>query len=311
MIINTRSLIKVTTYRINNIRNAQTSLRNTKELLLKSPEFDKTPDENLVHSELHNSEIPSNQCRQTIAERQLAVKKITGMFAVPKQKCKYGYSQAFVQYPVGGGISSGMIRLSCPHLVKAVDEYESNGGIDYFNQMLREDSEQGAKLRSNFQDINDSWSRIRSRAITDQEKKLLEDQLGSAKTENLINSGIIGISISRVDDVKCLHAQIADTLIRGEASNNIGSLALKKLEENGCDIRGCDSCHQQCDINHVRTDDSYFYLPAKNKQKLRRSRLNRIVHKQKVAASIKRRAEEVVTSDTNSIATSDTKDTNT
>lgn len=266
---------------INNNR-YRTVVYNIKELL-KSPEFDKEPDEVLISTELLQAEIPSPSFRETIESRQLAVSKVTGLFAITKNKCKHGYPQAFVQYPIGGGISSGMIRLSCPHLVKQVDTYENNGGIEYFNAILRDnDNEQGKILRNNFKDINLSWQRIRTKAINEKELDLLKKTVGEEKSSNLINSGIIGITLNKLDDVKCLHAHIADTLIRGESCNKIGSMALKKLEENGVDVRGCDNCFQQCDLSHIRTDDSYYYLPNKNKQKLRKSRINRILHKSRV-----------------------------
>lgn len=270
------------------------SLYDTTKTLIKSFDFDKEPNKELIATELHDAEIPSSMSQATIADRQLNVKKVSGMLAITKNKCKYGFPQAFVRYPVtphgSGGISSGMIRLSCPHLVKAVDNYERNGGIESFNSILNEDNEQGKTLRSNFQDINLSWQRIRKQALTNEETEFLNSQLGTVKANNLINSGIIGITLDKIDDVKCLHAHIADTLIRGENCNKIGSLALMKLEEQGIDVRGCDKCYQQCDSSHVRTDDSYYYLPTKNKQKLRTSRINRIAHKSRVAESIKRRA---------------------
>ena len=269
-------------YAINNKCRYSSTLYNTKEYL-KSPEFDKPPDEELISSELLEAEAVNPYYRRVIKNRQLAVTKISGLFAIPKNKCKHGFPQAFVQYPIGGGISSGMVRLSCPHLVKHVDSYENNGGIEYFNSILRnEENEEGNVLRNNFKDINLSWQKIRTKSITEKEKQFLEQQIGHDKSNNLINSGIIGITLNKIDDVKCLHAHIADTILRGDSCNKIGSMALKKLEENGVDIRGCDNCHQQCDLSHVRTDDSYYYLPAKNKQKLRKSRINRILHKSRV-----------------------------
>jgi hypothetical protein len=196
-----------------------------------------------------------------------------------------------------------MLRLSCPHLVQEIDEYENNGGgIEYFNSLLKdENNQQGKLLRENFKDINNSWKRIRNKAITDNDRNFLNEQLGPLNANNLINSGLIGISINRTDDVKCLHAQIADTLIRGPNCNKIGDLALKKLNENGCDTNGCEKkkCYQQCDLNFKRTDDSYYYIPQKNKQKLRQNRINRILHRNKVAENIKRKASNNTNSNNN------------
>ena len=36
-------------------------------------------------------------------------------------------------------VSSGMLRLSCPHLVKAIDEMEAQNGIEEMNTQLNKD----------------------------------------------------------------------------------------------------------------------------------------------------------------------------
>ena len=43
----------------------------------------------------------------------------------------------------------------------------------------------------------------------------------------------------QVDDIKCIHAHVADTLLRGPECNAIGALALDLLERKGVDPRGC------------------------------------------------------------------------
>lgn len=65
---------------------------------------------------------PENIDQQVIEQRQISRSSV-GLFAVENTRCKYGFPQAYVQYPVGNGVSSGMIRLSCPHLVKAGGRY--------------------------------------------------------------------------------------------------------------------------------------------------------------------------------------------
>ena len=47
-------------------------------------------------------------------------------------------------------MSSGFIRLSCNYLVKAIDEFEKEGGIELLNQMVKEDP----VLRDNFYRVN-------------------------------------------------------------------------------------------------------------------------------------------------------------
>lgn len=45
----------------------------------------------------------------------------------PRQPCKHGFPQAFVFHPSKTTFNSGLFRLTCPLLVKAVDEYEAQG----------------------------------------------------------------------------------------------------------------------------------------------------------------------------------------
>jgi hypothetical protein len=56
--------------------------------------------------------------------------------------------------------------------------------------------------------------------------------------EQLLNSGIIGITLAKVDDVKCLHAHVGDHIVRSE--NSIGKWALDELQKKGVDPGGCD-----------------------------------------------------------------------
>ena len=140
-----------------------------------------------------------------------------------------------MQYPVGGGVSSGMIRLSCPHLVKAVDEYERQGALEEFDAILA-DEVVGEKLRRNFLETNLAWREIRGKAVTEEERELMKKKLGEEGADHLMRSGIIGCTPGK-NQVKCLHAHIADNLVRG--TNEIGQLALTKLEERGVDVKGC------------------------------------------------------------------------
>jgi hypothetical protein len=45
----------------------------------------------------------------------------------PRQKCAHGFPQAFIFHPTKTTFNSGLFRLSCPLLVKAVDEFEAQG----------------------------------------------------------------------------------------------------------------------------------------------------------------------------------------
>lgn len=88
-----------------------------------------------------------------------------------------------------------------------------------------------------------------------------------------MESGILGVSSNKINDVKCLHAHTADYLLRG--NNKFGEMTLKYLKDRGVDVNGCENCHQQCNINHKTDDSSWFYVPSKNKLGLRLSKLNK------------------------------------
>ena len=172
--------------------------------------------------------LPTVSDMEVIESRQIG-RPARGTFAVENARCKYGFPQAFVQYPVGKSISSGMIRLSCPHLVKAVDVIEAEGGLDYFDSKLASEAEDGV-LRSSFNSTNLAWMAIRNDAVSSKDRDYVQKKLGIEGTKFLMESGIIGCTIGRIQ-VKCLHAHIADHLMRG--TNEIGAEALDVLTKKG------------------------------------------------------------------------------
>lgn len=203
--------------------------------------------QHVIDKHLPKASYPSLGDIQVIEQRQLG-HKVTNIFAVTKTKCQYGFPQAYVQLPIGHNnlYSSGMIRLSCPHLVKAIDKFEIAGkGIEYFNNILQsniglksksslsqfnktEVIDLGHELRSNFLSTNKAWQDLRVDSITDAERAEIQSHLGVEGGNKLLNAGIIGVTPNKVDDVKCLHAHVADYLIRG--NNKIGEMTLTVLE---------------------------------------------------------------------------------
>jgi hypothetical protein len=183
---------------------------------------------NLVDTYFPLAAIPTVSDMEVIESRQIG-RPARGTFGVENARCKYGFPQAFVQYPVGRSISSGMIRLSCPHLVKAVDEVEAEGGLDSFDSKLAMEAEDGV-LRSSFNSTNLAWIAIRNDAVSLKDRDYVQKKLGIEGTKFLMESGIIGCTIGKIQ-VKCLHAHIADHLMRGK--NEIGAQALDVLTKKG------------------------------------------------------------------------------
>lgn len=122
------------------------------------------------------SAYPTDEDRQVIEERQVN-RAAVALFGVENARCKHGFPQAYVQYPVGGGVSSGMIRLSCPHLVKSIDEMEADGALIEFDAKLA-DEEKGAELRESFHDTNLAWRTIRQTVVTPEDRDYMDKKLG-------------------------------------------------------------------------------------------------------------------------------------
>lgn len=139
-----RSIIQVTTIRslgtdittIDNPQNIATSNKENESCDLRAKKIQSIINKHLPHSEITNATV-----QEMIEKRQIS-SSTPQVFANEKHGCKYGFTQAFVRYPVSslgkqlGQLQSGMLRLSCPHLVKEIDIFEEEGGIDQINLIL-------------------------------------------------------------------------------------------------------------------------------------------------------------------------------
>lgn len=225
-----------------------------------------------------NSELLESCDMKSVLSRQILSKKLPSndnIVGITKYKCKHGHPQAFINNIITDTkVSSGFIRLSCPHLVKEIDKIENSLMIK-FNDEIKNNVE----LQNNYHKINDFYKKMKNQLLN---TKIIQDfllhYLGSVdRYNNFMNSGIIGVST--INDVKCLHAHTADYLLRG--NNKIGEMTLNSLKDNGVDINGCDNCHEQCSIQHNINDSSWFYIPLKNKSGLRLSKFNKYNNKNK------------------------------
>ena len=163
---------------------------------------------------------------------------------------------------------SGMIRLSCPHLTKAIDQFEYEGtGIKKLNEDLNEpavdstsDTERSAQcthdsqpklvhesyspatklLREHYRDINAHYKEMKKELITEEQRRMLYAKFDANEAEEFLSSGIGGISERNENDVKCLHLHTADALLRGREANKFGAWTLEQLEkERRVDVNGC------------------------------------------------------------------------
>ena len=200
--------------------------------------------------------------------------------------CCHGFPQAFAMDPFpanGRRVNSGLVKLSCPHLVRAVDELEDEGGIGMMNDIVKDSEELQrsmvlthelhAKARRDMLEAVDAT--MNDDVVEDDHsheggamENVLRQKLGERGAEAFLSSGVAGASAGSTDDVKCLHAWLGDYLFRGvqveedeeeeeeeEDKNNIdvrasmamGRAVVQALKERGVDISGTETCRSLCD----------------------------------------------------------------
>ena len=90
------------------------------------------------------------------------------------------------------------------------------------------------------------------------------------------------MSPTKLDDVKCLHAQLADYLLRGYDEQSVGADVRRRLEEErGVSLGGCGNCQEQCNWAEEETDDTWRYQAQKNKSRLRQRSERRNFNKER------------------------------
>lgn len=195
----------------------------------------------------------------------------------PRQLCSHGFPQAFVFHPSKTTLNSGMFRLCCPLLVKAVDEYEAKGALREWNKKL----ENSPEMQREFRRVNARHSAIRRSFVEPEHLAPYLEKMGKEGVEQILASGIAGVSPEKTEDLKCLHAHLADYLCTHD--NFIGKEIYEYLERTrNVPVTGSSTCWQQCDSSFERTEDSWWYTPIKNKQKLRSKYHRRTARKQEL-----------------------------
>uniref|UniRef100_A0A7S1UER6 Uncharacterized protein n=1 Tax=Phaeomonas parva TaxID=124430 RepID=A0A7S1UER6_9STRA len=218
---------------------------------------------------------PTEDDRRSLEERQL--RHPGNIAAVPCTSCKHGFPQAFFSDPrEGRRLHSATLRLTCPWLVKAIDEYEAEDGVRKFNADLTGENETAEAMRASLEDANTFHRNLRQRLFaTPGGAARLEEYRAAAHEKDpensekfvaaVMGSGFIGVSKRNNLDVKCLHAHAADHLLRGGA-NAVGAEVLRRLP---VDPTGGERCYEQCDPKLAEVEgETWSYRSVKNKQKL-------------------------------------------
>jgi len=170
--------------------------------------------------------------------------------------CRHGFPQAFAMDPMPattGRVNSGLVKLTCPLLVNAIDALEDEGMISALSKKMEkvEDWQRSAR------DIHVEHAQIRKEMIIGdaQQMDVLKDRLGENGANAFLNSGVAGSTLDSLD-VKCIHAWMGDDLFRfrdgGEpssASSPLGKAIREGLVEKGVDLFGTVNCSVYCDPN--------------------------------------------------------------
>ena len=169
-------------------------------------------------------------------------------------RCQHGFPQVFAMdpFPNGKRLNSGLLKLTCPLLVRAIDDLEDDGFISQFNNMVSEGSNdtKESALQTSIREAHSVHASVRHRLIGGQEEKdLIRAKIGEPHFLAFMSAGVAGASPDAVTDVKCLHAWLGDYLFRGPEESPVGTMVARVLNERGVDERGTINCRQYCDAS--------------------------------------------------------------
>jgi len=182
--------------------------------------------------------------------------------------CQHGFPQVFSldPLPATGRINSGLLKLTCPILVRAVDELEDEGLIHGFNKIVQEDPD----LQSSILEAHNTHAIARKNGMREGEiESILETKLGQKGSSAFLQAGVAGSASGNVKDVKCLHAWLGDYLFRGPEKSPLGAMVASELYQKGFELKGTSNCHKFCDPS---SDIAAEPPKPRNKQRLKTSK---------------------------------------
>lgn len=213
--------------------------------------------------------------------------------------CMHGVAQAYSLDPMPpppskgatARINSGLLKLTCPLLVRAVDELEDLGAMGGLNERLAEDGD----WRNFLEEAHEVHARARRELVFGQVEdgesfdreeeseessaafQLLQSKLGDRGAQAFLQAGVAGASPGLdKPDVKCLHAWLADYLFRDDGAGDdekehpLGQAVVQALASRGVDVAGTESCRVSCIgplQNDVEAASSFAPPVPRNKQR--------------------------------------------
>ncbi len=149
-----------------------------------------------------------------------------GVLAV--KPCPYGFPQVVLNHPLlpsGEGDPEPMptlFWLSCPFLVVEVAKMESAGAVRRYEEWLSQDE----ALAQEYRRAQEEYKKERLSLLSPAELAWIKER----GLSSLVEAGIAGLT--NPNRVKCLHAQLAHFLVRGQ--NPIGKKVAAELPALFC-----------------------------------------------------------------------------
>ena len=160
-----------------------------------------------------------------VVGRQLG-RPARGVVAIARH-CPYGYPQVTVNHPLHREgeefeVFPTLFWLTCPFLVEEVARLESAGWVKRLEAKLKAEPE----LAAAYARAHEKYRAERLALISPEEEKFLR----ARGAHGAVETGVAGLRNPR--RVKCLHAQLAHFLARGD--NPVGALVAQLLPALHC-----------------------------------------------------------------------------
>lgn len=156
------------------------------------------------------------------------------------RRCEYGWPQAVLSDPLRGTKMADMTWLTCPLLAMEIEKYEAEGAVRQYNESCFENEDMQKQLR----EMHFAHRDLRRRLVAGRDSELdqVRERLGSEAVDLIMGRGLDFDPNS--NRLRCLHAHVADYLVRG--TNQIGKQVLADLEARGVRTTGCAGCAEHC-----------------------------------------------------------------
>lgn len=151
-------------------------------------------------------------------------------------------------------MNSGLLKLTCPLLVNAIDRLEDDGYIANFTSQVQIEEEWKQSCQTRHQTHADARKAILSTKSELDDNgdsiSILRQKLGDKGADAFLNSGIAGATAEK-PDVKCLHAWMGDYLFHAADDGDnrehfLGEAIASVLQERNIPLTGTSDCHQFC-----------------------------------------------------------------